>query len=115
MVDVQFDLEGLDAVIDRLSEWGQDVVDAAGGAVEEAAEEGAAAVAENAPYDTGDLKASVEHSHLGWGLSVVQAGGPSAPHARPVESRTGWFNRTMQPVQVGLLDRVHDAIIREAF
>ena len=110
-----FEFQGLDDVLANLSSWGDRVVDAADGAVAEAAAEGADMVRDVAPIDTGALRSSVTHDHRGWGLAVVAVGGPAAPHARAIETRTAFFNRTMRVVNDGLLDTVAAAIIRKAF
>ena len=52
---------------------------------------------------------SVEASRVtggGWGEAFVQAGGSSAPHVRPVEARTGFFNRAVDEVEADLRERV---------
>ena len=83
---------------------------AADDAIVEAASDGADEVERNAPVRTGALRSSVTHSRLGWALAVIEAGGPSAPHVRPVESRIAWFNRSVAVVQDELLERVGNAI-----
>ena len=110
-----FQLEGLDGVLANLEAWGDRVVAAADSAVVAAASDGADLLRQNAPVDTGRLRGSVEHTHAGWGLALVEAGGPAAPHVRPVESRTAWFNSTMHEIDDSLLNRVADAIIKAAF
>ena len=115
MAGADFELQGLDDVLTNLQRWGDRVVDAADQAIDEAASDGAALVRENAPVDTGALRGSVTHDHLGWGVAVVEAGGPAAPHVRPQEKRTAFFNRSMHVIDDGLLDRVATSIARRAF
>ena len=109
-----FEFQGLGTVLANLQSWGDGVVAAADEAVVEAGAEGAAAVEANAPVLTGRLRASVEHTHVGWGISVV-AVGEGIPYTRPQEARTKFFNRAISTIQVGLLDRVADTIIKRAF
>lgn len=109
-----FELQGLDQVLSNFEAWGDRVVDAADQAIDEAGAEGAAAVEANAPVLTGRLRASVEHTHVGWGISVVSVG-EGIPYTRPQEARTKFFNRAISTIQVGLLDRVADTIIKRAF
>ena len=112
---VEFTFTGFDAVLRRLQQFDGDVVDAADEAVAEASQEAADLVRAAAPEDTGRLRASVTHTHHGWGIASVQVGGAAATHARPVEARLKFFNRSISVVQVGLLDRVADKIIEAAF
>ena len=58
------------------------------------------------PVDTGALRGSIESGPAGLGAAFVQAGGPSAPHVRPVESRTGFFNRAVDEVEADLRERI---------
>ena len=114
MASFEFELSNLDGVLDRLQRFGQDVVDAADEEVIAATGEAYDAVLSGAPVDTGRLRASVEKSHLGWGIGVVSVG-ESVPYTRAVEAKVKFFNRAIAPVQIGLLDRVGDAIIKKAF
>lgn len=114
MAAVTFTVEGLEDVIGRLSAWGDRVVDAADQAVDEAGAEGASLVEANAPVLTGKLRASVTHDHAAWGISIIAVGG-GIPYTRPQEARTKFFNRAISTVQVGLLDRVAEHIVRKAF
>ena len=100
MASFEFELSNLDGVLDRLQRFGQDVVDAADAAIAEAASEGASLVEANAPVLTGKLRASVTHTHVGWGIAVI-AVGENIPYTRPQEARSkflteasAWFRST---------------------
>ena len=109
-----FEFSGLAGVLANMEAWGDRVVDAADEAVDEAGSQGASLVEAAAPVLTGKLRASVEHDHVAWGISVVSVGG-GIPYTRPQEARTKFFNRSISGIQVGLLDRVYDTIIKRAF
>ena len=108
-----FELTGLAEVLSRLETWGDRVIAAADDAIVEAASEGAGDVASNAPVLTGALRASVTHTHLKWGLAVVEVG-EGIPYVKPQEARTRFFRNSIEPIQAGLLERVHRKM-REAF
>ena len=64
---------------------------------------------------TGDLQRSITSERVEWAFAVVEAGGPSAPHVRPVEKHTGFFNRSVDTIEQELRDRVAGAIIERAY
>ena len=101
-----FQLSGLDGVLANLQTWGDRVIAAADDAIVEAAAEGAADVQSSAPVLTGALRASVTHDHLKWGLAVVTVG-EGIPYVKPQEKRTRFFRNSIEPIQTGLLERVH--------
>ena len=70
-----FEFSGLAGVLANMEAWGDRVVDAADEAVDEAGSQGASLVEAAAPVLTGKLRASVEHDHVAWGISVVSVGG----------------------------------------
>ena len=82
------------------------ILDAADEAIQEAASDAADLARAAVPVDTGDLRGSIESHRGGWGEAFVQAGGSSAPHVRPVEARTGFFNRAVDEVEADLRERV---------
>ena len=108
-----FEFSGLAGVLANMEAWGDRVIDAADDAIVEAAAEGAGDVASNAPVLTGALRASVTHTHLKWGLAVVEVG-EGIPYVKPQEARTRFFRNSIEPIQAGLLERVHRKM-REAF
>ena len=82
------------------------ILEAADEAIQEAASDAADLARADVPVDTGDLLGSIE-SHRGrWGEAFVYAGGSSAPYVRPVESRTGFFNRAVDEVEADLRERI---------
>ena len=109
-----FSFTGLEAVLDQMTAFERRVIDAADEAVVEAASEGADLVRAAAPVDTGRLRASVTHTHHGWGLAVIEAG-EGIPYTRPQEARTKFFNRSISVVQVGLAERLVNKIKEQAF
>ena len=111
MADFSFD--GLAGVLANMETWGDRVIAAADDAIVEAAAEGAADVESNAPVLTGALRASVTHDHLKWGLAVVTVG-EGIPYVKPQEARTRFFRNSIEPIQTGLLERVHRKML-EAF
>ena len=90
---------------------GADAVDAADDAVQTAGADAADLVQENAPLLTGRLRGSVTHDHLTWGLVVIEVG-QGVPYTRPQESKTAFFNRSINQVEGELLQRVGDAVER---
>ena len=82
------------------------ILEAADDAIQEAATDAANLARADVPVDTGDLFGSIESSRGGWGEAFVQAGGPSAPHVRPVESRTGFFNHAVDTIEADLRERI---------
>ena len=109
-----FEFSGLDGVLQRLQQFGDAAIEAADEAVAEAAVEGAGHVRSAAPVDTGRLRASVTHTHHGWGLATIEAG-EGVPYMRAQEARLKFFNRSISEVQTGLLERVSSAIQAKAF
>ena len=109
-----FSFDGLDAVLARMEQFGEDVVEAADEAVQSAAGEGADAVSANVPVRTGDLQRTVQHNNRGWAIATIEVGA-GLPYVRPVEKRTAFFNRSVQPILDGLLERVSSAIQAKAF
>ena len=109
-----FSFDGLAGVLARLERFGDVAIAAADEAVQEAALEGAGAVSANVPVLTGALRATIRHEHLKWGLAVISAG-EGVDYAKAVESRRAFFNRSVKPIQLGLLERVSDAIQKAAF
>ena len=81
-------------------------LEAADEAVQEAATDAANLARADVPVDTGDLFGSIESSRGGWGEAFVQAGGSSAPHVRPVELRTGFFNHAVDTIEADLRERI---------
>ena len=114
LVLADFELQGLAGVISNLESWSDRVTAAIDEAVDEAGQEAAARVQAAAPVLTGKLRASVEHSHKGWAISVISVG-EGVAYVRAVEKRTRFFNSSISVVQVGLLDRIADHVVRKAF
>ena len=112
MADFSFD--GLDGVLQRMQEWGDDVVNAADEAVEEAASDAADMARAAVPVRSGDLQRSITSERVSWGLAKVEAGS-GAPYARIVDKRTGFFTVPVDQVQQELRDRVAAAIVGAAF
>ena len=109
-----FELIGLDAVLDKMTAFERRVIDAADEAVFEVAVEMVGLVKANAPVDTGRLRASVTHTKRGWAFALVEAGA-GIDHAKPQEARTKFFNRSISVGQQGLAERVVQKIQEQAF
>ena len=97
-------------LLTRIEAWGGAALDAADDAIERAAADSADIARATVPVDTGDLQGTIASRRIEPFLSVVEAGGPAAPHVRPVEKRTGFFNRAVDQVEEDLRDRVAGAI-----
>ena len=111
----EFTFTGLDQVLRNMQTFADEVNDAADEAVLGAAVEGADAARANVPVVTGALQATIRHEHLKWGLAIIVAG-EGVDYAKPVESsRSAFFNRSVKPIQLGLLERVRDKIQEKAF
>ena len=82
------------------------ILEAADDAIQEAAVDAANLARADVPVDTGDLLGSIESNRGGWGEAFIWAGGPSAPHVRPVEARTGFFNHAVDEVEADLRERI---------
>ena len=82
------------------------ILEAADDAIQEAATDAADLARAAVPVDTGDLLGSIGSDRGGWGEAFIQAGGSSAPHVRPVEARTGFFNRAVDEVEADLRARI---------
>ena len=113
--EVTFELEGMDEFVSRLESWGADALDAADEAVTQAASDAADLARDAVRVRTGDLQRSIQSERVEWGLAVVEAGGPSAPHVRPVEKHSAFFNRSVDTIEQELRGRVAGAIIEAAF
>ena len=109
-----FELSGLEGVLDQMTAFERRALAAADEAVQEMASEGADLVRAAAPVDTGRLRASVTHTKRGWAFAIVEAG-EGIPYTRPQEARTKFFNRSISVVQVGLAERVVNKIQEQAF
>ena len=97
--EVSFELEGMSELVSRLEQWGADAVGAAEEAMTLAASDAADLARATVPVDTGALRDSITSRSLEPFVVVVEAGGPSAPHVRPVEEDTGFFNRAVDEVE----------------
>ena len=115
MAEFEFELTNFDNVINRLEAWGENVVDAVNEAVEEAIDVAHSSVQSNVPIRSGDLKETIQKTKVGWAFGVISVGGDGAPHARPVEAKESFFNRSIGPVQESLSDRIYDHVVRKAF
>ena len=80
-----FEFSGLEGVLQRLQEWGDDALAAADGAVETAAADAASGARAAVPVRTGNLQRSITSQRLAWGLAVVEAG-EGVAYVRPIES-----------------------------
>ena len=110
----EFSFSGLEAVLLNMQSFADKANAAADEAVQEAGAEGADAVRTNVPVVTGRLQATIRHEHLKWGLAIIVAG-EGVDYAKAVESRRAFFNRSVKPIQLGLLERVRDKIQEAAF
>ena len=109
-----FEFTGLDQFVQRLQAWGDDVLQAADSAVEEAAADAASGARAAVPVRSGDLQRSIESERVSWGLAKVEVG-EGAPYARVVNARTGFFSRPVDTVQRELRERVSSAIGKAVF
>ena len=112
---IEFELEGLDGLLGRIEAWGESALDAADDEVVRAAADAAGLARDAVRVRTGDLQRSITSERVEWAFAVVEAGGPSAPHVRPVEKHTGFFNRSVDTIEQELRDRVAGAIIERAY
>ena len=113
---VEFEFSGLtfDDLADRLAAWGDDALDAADKAVEQAAADAAGLARDRVPVRSGDLQRSITSQRIAWGLAVVEAG-EGLGYARTVESYTGFFNKGVDQVQRELRGRVSSAMGKALF
>ena len=109
--EIEFELEGMGDMLARLEQWAEGASDAADEAIQTAGADAADLVQENAPVLTGRLRGSVTHDRVKWGLVVVEVG-QGIPYTRPQESRTTFFNRSINQVEDELLERVASAVER---
>ena len=111
---VDFEIQGLDDVIANLERWGEGALDAADGAVEQAAADAADMARDRVPVKSGDLQRSITSERVSWGLAKVEAG-EGLGYARTVEAFSGFFNRSVDQVQQELRGRVSAAIGKAVF
>ena len=97
---------GFDDLARALEGVEERLLDAADEAIQEAATDAVDLARAAVPVDTGDLLGSIESNRGGWGEAFIWAGGPSAPHVRPVEARTGFFNHAGDEVEADLRARI---------
>lgn len=83
-----------------LAEAEERILEAADAAIVEAASDAADLVEANAPELTGRLRGSVRHDHRGWALAVIEVG-EGVPYTRAQESRTAFFNRSVNVIWDG--------------
>ena len=110
----EFEFSGLDGVLQRIQAWGDDALAAADDAVEQAASDAAESARAAVPVRSGDLQRSIESERVSWGFAKVEVG-ESAPYARVVDARTGFFSRPVDTVQQELRTRVSAAIGKAVF
>ena len=115
--EITFAIEGggFEQLADRLQAWGEVALEAADGAVVEAAADAADLARDAVPVDSGDLQRSITSERVAWGIAVVEAGGPSAPHVRPIEAATGFFNKSVDTIEADLRERIAGAVIEAAY
>ena len=100
-----FELIGLDAVLQRMQAWESDVLGQLDQAVEASADTAVEAARLDVRVDSGDLEASIEAHRVGWGHQLVTAG-QGLGYARRVEALDPYFAPSIEQARDDLRRRV---------
>ena len=100
-----FELIGLEGVLQRLQEWGDGTLGQLDQAVEESADTAVDAARSDVRVDSGDLAASIEQHRVAWGHRLVTAG-DGLGYAKRIEVLDPFFTPSIKQARNDLRRRV---------